>query len=151
MLMDILLIGLLFCIINSFFIGYVIEALWFYSNLQRPKKYNVQTLILGTIEASIYFFLFYLFFNSLLSKQELLPIIGFWFSLKGASKIWELKSKKEETGERYNIFLIGNLMNVSSAFLTTYFLIYNLENIYSLGLPVFMLTILYFFIRNSKA
>jgi hypothetical protein len=129
-------IGYLFALINSVYvIGGVVNALWCQAECEyRFKRFRLQTTILGILETSFYYWLFILTLQfSVFSATTLVPI-GAWLTLKTLPKIWDAKSKqnkkyivnnlhdKYETwpGEKYNIFLIGNLLSIVSSLLISF-------------------------------
>lgn len=139
--------GFLFCFLNSYFIGANISALWKNAKIERFRSYSLQTLILGTLESCSYFFTFSMVSLDLLNMSDAFFIIGGWLTLKTVSSIWNSKAVLMEVGEKYNIFLIGNLMSIISSLFFSY-AFNNLNQNYLLVLvPPTLLFILYFEIK----
>lgn len=120
--------GFVLCSINDIFIGSVINSLWKLSGEKRPLRFSVQTSILGNIEGFLYFIVFSNSLSNVYIAEKLLFLFGGWLSIKTLSVIWnkkiENKSKNLDwPGERFNVFLIGNLMTIMSSLSTSYILL----------------------------
>lgn len=136
--MLIYLLGYVLLVFNSIFIvGKLINELWEQAGFEyRWERFKLQTTLLGALESVMYYTLF-LF--STVGQFEKFAIIGAWFTIKILPKVWESKIEQGKSdyivigfndakqveenkalntwaGEKYNIFLFGNLYSVATAY-----------------------------------
>ena len=154
-------IGYILALINSVcVVGRFVNALWYQAECEyRFKRFGLQTTILGILETSFYYWLFLLTLLSGVFSVSTLTPIGAWLTFKTLPKIWEAKSKQNDKyivsnlsdkygtwpGEKYNIFLIGNILSIASSLLISFFTYryYQVED-QSQVLIYFLLLLMYF-------
>lgn len=126
-------------------IGNVIDAFWeMIPHEQRYLRYKIQTKYLGMAESLLYTIVFYFFLNDPKDLKELLLIPGAWLTLKTLPPVWEKKSEGRRFGdEKYNIFLIGSLLNIFVSFIggIISFLFFNFCNFIILILILYLVPI----------
>jgi hypothetical protein len=136
-----IILGYSYVIFLNFLVGKLVCKLWRNANMVRLSRYNIHTSLVGKIDSTIAFIIFYLLIveNGSNNFEGLMISLGGWLTLKTLPVVWKQKSswvypkvdssiKEGSGGERYNIYLIGTSLNVLAALLGA-FLSYSLKDI----------------------